>query len=70
MVDALNTLLFPVLHPRHKLNYFKNAKWETEWIEDARILVRAEFDRSYNCRSASRNSSSSDKVSIAHLPIF
>jgi len=31
--------LLLVLHPRHKLNYFKNAKWEDDWIEAARQLV-------------------------------
>ncbi|KAF8549901.1 hypothetical protein OG21DRAFT_1382778, partial [Imleria badia] len=24
-----------VLHPRHKLQYFKNANWEQEWIDTA-----------------------------------
>jgi hypothetical protein len=33
-----------VLHPRHKLHYFKSAGWEDEWIETARSIVREEFD--------------------------
>ncbi|KAA1478819.1 hypothetical protein DENSPDRAFT_757967, partial [Dentipellis sp. KUC8613] len=24
-----------VLHPRHKLDYFKNANWESDWINTA-----------------------------------
>jgi hypothetical protein len=36
-----------VLHPRHKLAYFKNAGWEVEWIEAARQIIRDEFDRLY-----------------------
>ncbi|KIM54105.1 hypothetical protein SCLCIDRAFT_39696, partial [Scleroderma citrinum Foug A] len=36
-----------VLHPRHKLSYFKNAQWEVEWIATAEVLVREEFARSY-----------------------
>jgi hypothetical protein len=36
-----------VLHPRHKLAYFKSARWEEEWIETAASLVREEFERSY-----------------------
>ncbi|KAG1853540.1 hypothetical protein C8R48DRAFT_558143, partial [Suillus tomentosus] len=24
-----------VLHPRHKLSYFKNAGWEDEWVDTA-----------------------------------
>jgi len=37
----------PVLHPRHKLNYFKKAGWEEDWIETARDIVRTEFDQTY-----------------------
>ena len=36
-----------VLHPRHKLQYFKTAGWEEEWIEAAKEIVRVEFDRTY-----------------------
>ncbi|KAF8546542.1 hypothetical protein OG21DRAFT_1365673, partial [Imleria badia] len=32
-----------VLHPCHKLAYFKNANWELEWIDTAEALVREEF---------------------------
>ncbi len=36
-----------VLHPSYKLEYFKKAKWEDEWIRTAREITREEFDRSY-----------------------
>jgi hypothetical protein len=36
-----------VLHPRHKLHYFRMAGWEDEWIETACTIVRDEFDRLY-----------------------
>ena len=36
-----------VLHPRHKLHYFKKAGWDERWIETARDIVRAEFDQTY-----------------------
>lgn len=36
-----------VLHPRHKLSYFKTTRWEEEWITTAERLVRDEFARSY-----------------------
>ncbi|TFY74003.1 hypothetical protein EWM64_g10009 [Hericium alpestre] len=39
-----------VLHPRHKLTYFKNVKWEQEWIDTARDVVRDEFECSYASR--------------------
>lgn len=37
-----------VLHPRHKLEYFKTAVWEEDWVETAEGLVRDEFERSYS----------------------
>jgi hypothetical protein len=36
-----------VLHPRHKLEYFKRHNWDASWIDTARQIVRNEFDRSY-----------------------
>lgn len=46
-ICTLITSNLSVLHPRHKLSYFKKAKWEGEWIKAAMQLVRAEFDTSY-----------------------
>src|ERR1700678_4306502 len=41
-------LIWPlVLDPRRKLDYFRAAGWEEEWIEAAREIVRKEFDRGY-----------------------
>ncbi|KIK31981.1 hypothetical protein CY34DRAFT_102420, partial [Suillus luteus UH-Slu-Lm8-n1] len=36
-----------VLHPHHKLSYFKSAGWEDAWIKTTEDLVRKEFERSY-----------------------
>ena len=36
-----------VLHPSHKLEYFKSAGWSEEWRETAVEIVRNEFERSY-----------------------
>jgi hypothetical protein len=36
-----------VLHPHHKLAYFKNTWWEDAWIETAATLVLNEFEWSY-----------------------
>jgi hypothetical protein len=36
-----------VLHPCHKLQYFKDAGWEDEWITWAKTIVHKEFDWSY-----------------------
>jgi hypothetical protein len=65
-----NHSLLLVLHPRHKLNYFKNVKWEDDWIEAARQLVRDEFDSSYNYRSSTQGPVSSNRVCITHLYMF
>ncbi|KAG1812698.1 hypothetical protein EV424DRAFT_1326917 [Suillus variegatus] len=32
-----------VLHPRHKLVYFRNARWEDDWVTTAEELVRDRF---------------------------
>jgi hypothetical protein len=39
--------LNPVLHPRHKLKYFKTVGWEDEWIDAAEQIVRDEFEQKY-----------------------
>ena len=36
-----------VLHPSHKLDYFKSAGWDDEWRETAVKIVRTEFERTY-----------------------
>jgi len=38
---------FSVLHPCHKLHYFKTAGWEDEWINTVHNIVHEEFDRTY-----------------------
>jgi len=37
-----------VLHPWHKLNYFKHAGWESNWINIAEQLVHNQFQHSYS----------------------
>ena len=36
-----------VLHPQHKLEYFKKLEWQEEWIANARELTRTTFARDY-----------------------
>jgi hypothetical protein len=38
---------YAVLHPRHKLAYFKNAGWEDEWIKTAERIIHEEYECSY-----------------------
>jgi hypothetical protein len=44
---SANIILYLVLHPRHKLSYFKAARWEDDWIQTAESLIHDEFERSY-----------------------
>lgn len=39
-----------VLDPRHKLEYFKTAGWDREWIDTARELVRNQYNSRYVSR--------------------
>lgn len=32
-----------VLHPCHKLAYFKNAQWEDDWVTTAEKLIHDQF---------------------------
>ncbi|KAF8667473.1 hypothetical protein AX14_006338 [Amanita brunnescens Koide BX004] len=36
-----------ILHPQHKLEYFKHAKWPESWITTARELLRSAYECSY-----------------------
>lgn len=53
-----------VLHPRHKLNYFKAAKWDKEWIDTARQIVREEYERSYKAPDKSTTPNAEDDTAL------
>ena len=36
-----------VLHPHHKLAYFRKLKWSSDWVDLAEALVCEEFERNY-----------------------
>lgn len=36
-----------VLHPAYKLEYFRNANWQPQWIQAAEDTVREEYERKY-----------------------
>jgi hypothetical protein len=50
-----------VLHPQHKLQYFKNANWEQEWIEAAKLIVWTEFKCSYEKSSHTEGGEDGDE---------
>jgi hypothetical protein len=66
-------LFFPylllVLHPRHKLQYFKNAGWQDEWIERVEEIVRMVFNLSYGSMDTSWATSgeTQSKVCVSKL---
>lgn len=35
------------MHPKYKLDYFKRAGWEEEWIATAKEIVEMEWESSY-----------------------
>ncbi|KAI0744391.1 hypothetical protein BC629DRAFT_1299019 [Irpex lacteus] len=35
------------LNPRYKLNYFKQAKWPSDWVDLAKEITPEEFNRNY-----------------------
>ncbi len=43
--------LLPVLNPRYKLQYFKQAKWPEDWINTAKEITREEYKRTYAHRT-------------------
>ena len=49
-----------ILHPHHKLTYFKNAHWEKDWIKTAESLLHEEFNRSYTSVEHTSDSVDSD----------
>ncbi|KII87298.1 hypothetical protein PLICRDRAFT_177063 [Plicaturopsis crispa FD-325 SS-3] len=56
-----------VLHPRHKLDYFKNANWEDSWIQAAKGIVEDEYEQSYADRktAASSRAAAPQAVNVA-----
>ena len=56
------TFFMAVLHPRHKLAYFKAQGWEESWVDAACDIVHKEYNRSY---ASARPDSDSDGDYIA-----
>jgi hypothetical protein len=52
-----------VLHPRHKLQYFKATGWEQEWIDTAEEIVRDEFEKNYAVSPVVHEKSNSTEAS-------
>ena len=60
-----------VLHPRHKLSYFKQVGWPTEWINTAEDIVRTEFKQSYALNNdAQVEDDDEDIIVMVHSSMF
>ena len=49
-----------VLHPCHKLAYFKSASWSSEWIKTAKELVTNAYNNSYATCAAVKTAASTE----------
>jgi hypothetical protein len=49
-----------VLHPRHKLAYFKTAGWKKDWIKTAKKIVCDRYESHYNKDSVRSDVGGSD----------
>ncbi|KIM65712.1 hypothetical protein SCLCIDRAFT_22590 [Scleroderma citrinum Foug A] len=57
-----------VLHPWHKLVYFRSVGWEPDWINMAHELVRNTFDSSYAaCTAPPTEDLVSDQLKTNHI---
>ena len=63
-----------VLHPRHKLEYFKTAGWEDDWIATAHRIVRNTYERSYATHSTGATQALEDSggpiAQVRHCILF
>ena len=57
-------VFFTVLHPCHKLQYFKKAGWEESWIKTSHDIVRTEFDETYTFMDVEEQSNSPPPPSV------
>lgn len=56
---------YTVLHPSYKLEYFKNAKWPDDWIEDAMDSIEEQYTRIY-AEMDVKNLASSQATIVSH----
>ena len=62
--------LFLVLHPRHKLWYFKNAGWDDKQVATAENLVQARFESVYKALQCAESQSDGDNVRITATLLY
>lgn len=65
-----SSYIYAVLDPKRKLEYFRSAGWEEEWIETARDIVEAEFEQGYSHMGDDNNETDSEAVSNFFLQFY
>ena len=55
------------MHPKYKLAYFRQQKWEPEWVETARELARDHYNKFY--RPSPADSQTSESSSVCNLSV-
>ena len=60
------TTLFAVLHPQHKMDYFKRLNWPKAWQETARELVQAEYESNYAGRFSRTEDAAEEESDQSH----
>ena len=60
LANVFNNCCPIVLHPRHKMQYFKAAGWEEDWSRNAETLVRQVCEDSYATRSVDGSDTEDD----------
>jgi len=56
-----------VLHPWHKLKYFKHASWKPKWIAAVKDITWAEFDCSYVIQPVNIKEDQDENVEISKV---
>ena len=65
LLDSISDL-FPVLHPHHKLKYFKNAGWSEKCCRAAYVVTQDTYEMYYKNKLCSEQLVLSDNV--CHSP--
>jgi hypothetical protein len=55
-------LSLPVFHPCHKLDYFKRANWQQDWINIAKAIVQNKYKHTYKVTEGDVKAEENDKV--------
>lgn len=64
VIYPLVLISFLVLHPSHKLEYFRSVGWDAEWVQAAEGIFRDEFERAYI--EVEGNNSDNDRTVCYH----